>query len=90
MPARTKPTLAEVLDTLTEKAPSLRAAGVSRGRIGDIEFVLEPPPEPFSFEQGDAPAESPTSPMQDPAPYGFRRGGRVPGYQRPERGREEV
>jgi hypothetical protein len=41
-----KPDLADTLDTVAALASDLRAAGVLRVTVGEVSFVLAPPPPP--------------------------------------------
>ena len=80
--------IVEIVNLLAERAPALRAAGVTSFTIGDfaVDFAPheQPPPPPRRRADEDDPAPDASSdPMQDPATYG---GGRVPGFTRPKGG----
>ena len=66
--------LAKQLRTIAEEAPKLREAGVfGRVKAGDVEFNLaETPAEATQSVEDD------DDPLNDPATYGFRRGGKIP------------
>lgn len=72
--------LAETLDVLAAKAEGLRKAGVLRATVGEFSFELAPSEPPM--EKGDAIAQDYVDPLHDPATYGARPGGRIPGFPR--------
>lgn len=79
MPPRSKPSAADILTLIAERAESLRRAGVTSVHV-DFSLTLapweEPPTIPNTSQQ-----EEPSfiDPLEDPATY---QNGRVPGFQR--------
>lgn len=83
MPTKvTKTGAAETLSILRDMAPALRAAGVRRFKIGDVEADLAPPdpPAPERTRNDERTIEY-DDPLDDPSTFG---GGKVPGFERPE------
>ncbi|MBA2540468.1 MAG: hypothetical protein H0V17_12580 [Deltaproteobacteria bacterium] len=77
-----KPTTAELLSLLAERAPGLRAAGVTSFTVDGFTAQLtahDPPLEQGAARDDDA---GPTDAFDDPITFGRSRG--VPGYRREE------
>lgn len=71
--------LRQQIDLLIERAPKLRAAGVTSLCLENISVTLAPPPvEPADLEPASAPSTH-IDPLKDPATFP---GGRIPGYRR--------
>lgn len=95
MPPRT-PATAALLDLVIDRAPRLRAAGVTHLQLDGFAVTLAPADAPLSTSaigidvqpsrRDDDPADEdtgtrrPGDPLGDPATYA---GGRVPGFRRP-------
>lgn len=77
---------AALLDTIIEKAPQLRHAGVLRVQIEGLSFDLAPTEPAFGGHDDDRDKEEveTADPLDDPTTYG----GVVPGYRRRERGED--
>jgi hypothetical protein len=80
MPAK-KPTAAEILTLITERAEALRKAGVLVVQVDNFSVQLVPwsePPPPATAAVEEGPF---IDPLEDPATY---QNGRVPGFTRDE------
>lgn len=77
--ATTKPTPAELLTLLVERAPALRKAGIQHVSIEGLSATLAPP----ELDPANVPKPKPQrtphpDPLRDPDTYP---GGRVPGFE---------
>lgn len=78
-------TLDETLRVISQHAPALREAGVTRVRADGVEFELQPDiPEPVVAAPQPEPAAK--SPLDDATTYGFAAGSSLPGFRNPNRG----
>lgn len=66
--------LREQLRIIADEAPKMRKAGVvGRVVVGDVTFSLDAEPGEAIVDDDDD-----GDPLNDPATYGFRRGGKIP------------
>ena len=72
-----KPTPAEWLELLIERAPALREAGVHQFEIGDVKVALHPHyvAQEEALDEDDVPTREQKDPLDDPDLYP---GGRLP------------
>lgn len=82
MPPR-KPTPADILTLIAERAESLRRAGVLAVQVDNFSVQLAPysEPDPVADRPGPVEVEMHSDPLRDPATYAD---GRVPGFTREE------
>ncbi len=82
MPPRAKPSPAELMTLIAERAPELIAAGVTSMSIDGFSVTLHPPPTAdVPAPKPDEIAKSHIDPLRDPSTYP---GGRIPGFNRDE------
>ncbi len=73
-----------ILTTIAKHAATLRGERIQSVTVGEVSFVLLPPPEPEAVPLRPQP-EPRLNPLNDPATYGLDENSPVPGFRDPRK-----